>query len=221
MLAGVSPEDLPTMQSVAQGFSYTDLLRLANLLLRDDETVNKAEHQRLAVEIALLKSATFPRLQSLEQVLAGDPKAGRGSSPAPNVGRGFSPPTPGEGRAKAAPSVPPTPATGDLVEAIKKKKPMVASYLKDAALSKEGSRVIFELDDAFAVDSINDARGAIEEIASQHYGERVSVEARLKEAEPAPAGRRAEDKPAPLRDDPVLSAFRKHLGGEIVKERER
>ncbi len=220
MLAGVSPEDLPTIQSVAQNFSYTDLLRIANLLLRDDETVNKAEHQRLAVEIALLKAATFPRLKSVEQVIAGDTNVGRASArPAPNVGRGFSPPAPAEGRAKAAPHVPA--ATGDLIETIRKKKPMVASYLKDATLNKEGSRVIFEIDDAFAVDSINDARGAIEEVASQHYGERVSVEARLKEAEPAPAGRRSEDQPAPLRDDPVLSAFRKHLGGEIVKERER
>ena len=98
---------------------------------------------------------------------------------------------------------------------------MVASYLKDATLKKEGSRVVFEIDDSFAVDSVNDARGAIEEIASQVYGERVSVEAKMKEDEPTPTGRRAEDKPAPLRDDPVLSAFRKHLGGELVKERER
>ncbi len=212
MLAGISPEDLPTMQNVAEKFSYTDLLRIANLLLRDDETVNKAEHQRLAVEIALLKAATFPRLKSVEQVIAGDTSV--------NVGRPSARPAAQprrEGRAEARP----TSNDGDLVEAIKKKKPMVASYLKDATLKKEGSRVVFEIDDSFAVDSVNDARGAIEEIASQVYGERVSVEAKLKDAEPTPNGRRAEDKPAPLRDDPVLSAFRKHLGGELVKERER
>jgi hypothetical protein len=34
-------------------------------------------------------------------------------------------------------------------------------------------------------------------------------------------GRRSEDKPSPLRDDPVVSAFRKHLGGEIVDSRKR
>ena len=79
MLAGVSPEDLPAMQNVAGNFSYTDLLRIANLLLRDDETVNKAEHQRLAVEIALLKAATFPRLKSVEQVIAGDARVATAS----------------------------------------------------------------------------------------------------------------------------------------------
>ena len=229
MLAGVSPEDLATMENVARSFSYTDLLRIANLLLRDDETVNKAEHQRLAVEIALLKAATFPRLKSVEEVIAGDTNLTRGSSPPPSARRGGT--APAEGRAKATPAPPEgrtkaAPAgqaagSQDLVEAIKKKKPMVASYLTNATSKKEGARVVFEIDDAFAVDAVNDARGAIEEIASQLYGERINVEARLHEAEPAPTGRRAEDKPAPLRDDPVVSAFRKHLGGELVKERER
>jgi DNA polymerase-3 subunit gamma/tau len=221
MLAGVSPEDLPTMQSVAQNFSYTDLLRIANLLLRDDDTVNKAEHQRLAVEIALLKAATFPRLKSVEQVIAGDTKVS--ASPAPKAApRANAAPAPATGnRQPATGNRQPATDTGDLIEAIRKKKPMVASYLKDVPSKKEGSRLVFELDDSFHVDTVNDARAVLDEIASQHYGERVSVEAKLKEAEPTPTGRRAEDKPAPLRDDPVLSAFRKHLGGELVKERER
>src|SRR4051794_19648370 len=69
MLA-VAPEDLPVIRSTAEKFSYSELLRIANLLLRDDETVNRAEHQRLAVEIALLKAATFPRLRAVEEALA-------------------------------------------------------------------------------------------------------------------------------------------------------
>src|SRR5207244_8319687 len=70
MLAA-SPEDLAAIRGSAGKFSYSELLRIANLLLRDDETVNRAEHQRLAVEIALLKAATFPRLRSVEEVLSG------------------------------------------------------------------------------------------------------------------------------------------------------
>ncbi|HEV7238479.1 MAG TPA: hypothetical protein VGQ36_04500, partial [Thermoanaerobaculia bacterium] len=108
----------------------------------------------------------------------------------------------------------------DLIEEVRKKKPLVASYLKDATLKKDGARIVFELGDSFAVDAVADARGVIEEIASQVYGESITVEAKLKDAEP-PGERRAEDKAAPLRDDPVLSAFRKHLGGEIVKETNR
>ena len=203
MLAGVSPEDLPTMQNVARQFSYTDLLRIANLLLRDDETVNKAEHQRLAVEIALLKAATFPRLKSVEQVIAGDRSVV--SAPAPK---------PATRNTASAPS-------GSLVDAIKKQRRALGAYLDDAVIARDGARVVIELKDPFHVDEITTARATIEAIAAEFYGERVSVEAKLHEPERTPTGRRAEDKPAQLRDDPVLSAFRKHLGGELVKERER
>ena len=214
MLAGVSPEDLPTMQSVAEKFSYTDLLRIANLLLRDDETVNKAEHQRLAVEIAVLKAATFPRLKSVEQALAGDSTSSKTKPAASKPASRASAPPPTANRQ-------PSTGSANLIDELRKKKPLVANYLQDATSTKDGSRLVFELADSFAVDAVADARAVIEEIASQLYGERMTVEAKLQEAEPAPNGRRAEDKPAPLRDDPVLSAFRKHLGGELVKESNR
>src|SRR5947199_313706 len=72
-MLNVAPEDLPVIRSTAEKFSYSELLRISNLLLRDDETVNRAEHQRLAVEIAVLKAATFPRLRAVEAALAGGP----------------------------------------------------------------------------------------------------------------------------------------------------
>jgi DNA polymerase-3 subunit gamma/tau len=238
MLA-VSPEDLPTLRSVAEKFSYTDLLRIANLLLRDDDTVNRAEHQRLAVEIALLKAATFPRLKSVEEVIgAGGAAVSPPKPPSAKASGGLkpaatqaAPPRPTENRGPTAatpqttenrpPTTAPATASGDLIAEIQKKKPMVASYLKDATMKKEGGRIVFELGDSFAVDAVMDARAVIEQIASEVHGERISIDAKLQGAEPAAAGRRAEDKPSPLRDDPVLSAFRKHLGGELVKENKR
>ena len=233
MLAA-APEDLPTMRAVAEKFSYTELLRIANLLLRDDETVNRAEHQRLAVEIALLKAATFPRLRSVEEALSGTatsaPAPARSSSGGPKPAappaaprRPASEAAPARAAAEApAPTAnrqPPT-DSNDLVERIRKQKPLVGSYLKDAAVTKNGAHIVIELADAFAVDAVNDARGTIEQIASELYGERTNVEVKLRDEQPQ-GGRRAEDKPSPLRDDPVLSAFRKHLGGELVKETKR
>jgi len=244
-MLGVSPEDLPTLRGVAEKFSYTELLRIANLLLRDDETVNRAEHQRLAVEIALLKTATFPRLKSVEQVIAGDttqaPTAGRASArpiqrtePKAAEVRAAAPAAarPVQREEREAPSPQPAPSTsradalddqgsGDLIARIQKQKPMVGSYLKDATVHRNGNRITFELTDAFAVDAINDARTPIETIASELYGERITIEAKLQDADAPATGRRAEDKPSALRDDPVLSAFRKHLGGELVKESKR
>src|SRR5205823_5993703 len=88
-ILAVAPEDLPAIRTAAEKFSYSELLRIANLLLRDDETVNRAEHQRLAVEIALLKAATFPRLRAVEEALADG-----GSAVAQSRGRAVSEPRP-------------------------------------------------------------------------------------------------------------------------------
>ena len=207
MLA-VSPEDLPVIQSLAERFSYTELLRIANLLLRDDETVNRAEHQRLAVEIALLKAATFPRLRAVEQALAGGVVNASSvpSSPAP--------------ARKGRPEAHTTPAgsSDDFISAFKKKRPLIGPYLESATVEKNGNRITLVFTDKFAADAVSDAKDSLQEVAAQVYGEKISVDVRVQQPEPVATGRRSEDKPSALRDDPVLSAFRKHLGGELVKE---
>jgi DNA polymerase-3 subunit gamma/tau len=209
-LLAVSPEDLATIRSAAEQFSYTDLLRIANLLLRDDETVNRAEHQRLAVEIALLKAATFPRLKSVESVIASGATA---PAPQPSpLRRGEKVPKADEGSSPAA-----TP--GDLVARVKQKRPLIGGYLEAARMERHGNKITFTFDDAFHADSVADAKDAIAAIASEMSGEKITIETRVAAADANSTGRRSDDKPAPLRDDPVLSAFRKHLGGELVKEK--
>ena len=63
---------------------------------------------------------------------------------------------------------------------------------------------------------MSDAKAALEQIASEVFGERLTVQVVTTEAAPR-------DEPAapssPLRDDPVVQAFRKHLGGEVVETR--
>jgi hypothetical protein len=102
---------------------------------------------------------------------------------------------------------------------VKAKRPLVGGYLDAAKMERNGNKLVFTFEDSFHADSVSDAKDAIAQIASELYGEKMTVETRVASAEPAPGGRRAEDKPAPLRDDPVVSAFRKHLGGELVKEK--
>jgi DNA polymerase III subunit gamma/tau len=208
MLA-VAPEDIPAIRAAAEKFSYTELLRIANLLLRDDETVNKAEHQRLAVEIALLKAATFPRLKAVEEVLAGGAvqSSRPPSSPVPKP----------KGRPEAARTTQSTP--DDLITRVRQKRPLIGGYLEAAKVEKDGNRITLLFEDAFAAETVGDAKSAIEEIASELYGEKVTIETKVQTAE-QPTGRRAEDKSA-LRDDPVLGAFQRHLGAELVKESKR
>ncbi|HYR30071.1 MAG TPA: DNA polymerase III subunit gamma/tau [Thermoanaerobaculia bacterium] len=208
MLA-VSPEDIPSIRSLAEKFSYTELLRIANLLLRDDETVNRAEHQRLAVEIALLKAATFPRLKSVEQALAG---GGGGQAIAPVQ------PKPKPRREEGQAGSPVLHSSDDFVTAFKRKRPLIGPYLESATVEKNGNRIVLTFTDKFAADAIGDAKDSLQEVAAQVYGEKCSVDVRVQAPEPVAAGRRAEDKPSTLRDDPVLGAFRKHLGGELIKE---
>jgi DNA polymerase-3 subunit gamma/tau len=240
-MLSATPEDLAMIQTASERFSYSELLRIANLLLKDDETVNKAEHQRLAVEIALLKAATFPRLRSVESVLA---SGGAGASPAAKSApparspRMATAPEPERETSRRAPTAPPQTAArhtaapageeagaprtaapsaelAPLMERLRPKR-VIMSYLEQAVSArKEGNRVLWTFNDSYYADAVSEAKGTIEQLASEVYGERIVVEARLATPEPQ-TGKREEDKPSPLRDDPVLRSFQKHLGGEVV-----
>ncbi|MBV8517198.1 MAG: DNA polymerase III subunit gamma/tau [Acidobacteria bacterium] len=222
-MLSVQPEDLPTLQKVAEKFSYSDLLRIANLLLRDDETVNRAEHQRLAVEIALLKAATFPRLKAVEQVLASDTSTATASPAAPRVRAVEKPaqrPAAAANTTTSAASVD-TGSADAFLERAKKARPLLGGYLTGAKhAAKEGNRITLTFDDPHLAEPLADERAALEKIAAEVYGAPTQVIIETHNDE-KPGGRRAEDKPSPLRDDPVLSSFRKHLGGELLKESKR
>jgi len=210
-LLAASPEDLVTIRDAAERFSYSDLLRIANLLIRDDETVNKAEHQRLAVEIAVLKAATFPRLKAVEAVLAGQ-SGGEGASAPSRTATAATQKQDGGRTAGAKPST-----LDGLQQRIQKTKPLIASYLSHAkSAKKDGNRITWTFDDATYTDYVNDSKVTIEQIASDVFGEPVTIEA---VAEVMPHNRRTEDKPSALRDDPVVRAFQKHLGADIVESR--
>ncbi|MBK5260406.1 MAG: DNA polymerase III subunit gamma/tau [Thermoanaerobaculia bacterium] len=244
----VTPEDLATIRSVSGRFTYTELLRIANLLLRDDETVNRAEHQRLAVEIALLKATTFPRLRDVEQLLAGSPTASA-TSPAPRPAapkqsaaggggatqkreapitqRSSAPPSTLDSR-PSTPEVPPTldprPSTLDIqdfVDRLQKTRPLLAGYLSGAkSIRKDGSRVVLLFDDEHFAQPLIDAKQTLQEIAADVYGAPSQII--IETAGQKPQGsRRADEKQSTLLDDPVVKAFAKHLGGEVVEPRKR
>jgi DNA polymerase-3 subunit gamma/tau len=205
MLAA-SPEDLAAIRGSAGKFSYTELLRVANLLLRDDETVNRAEHQRLAVEIALLKAATFPRLRSVEEVLSSggwmkaDVKSPKGA------------PTFLKANTTSANSQQST--ANDFIDRVNKTRPLIGGYLSGAkSHSRDGDRLIFTFDSKLAADQVSDAKQSLEQIAAEVFGAPTSIEVVTADESPREA------KQSPLRDDPIVQAFKKHLGGEIVEAR--
>jgi DNA polymerase-3 subunit gamma/tau len=228
MLA-VSPEDLPAIRNAAEKFSYTELLRVANLLLRDDETVNRAEHQRLAVEIALLKAATFPRLRAVEEALASGASVERKASAPPKTERRSD--SPGRPSAGGGPNADvglesPTyvkeneAATVDaFIERVQKARPLIGGYLAAAkSRRRDGNKVVLEFSDSFTAEQVTGARQALEQLAAEVFGEALMIEVQVEKA--AGAGQAAKSS-SPLRDDPVVQAFQKHLGADLFETRKR
>jgi DNA polymerase-3 subunit gamma/tau len=185
--------DVLGAEEVAGKFSYSEILRIANLLMRDDDVVNRAEHQRLAVEIALLKAATFPRLRTVEEALSGAPAT-----------------SPAKPRAAAVGGAPHDLET--FLERVQKARPLVAGYLANAKGTKKDSMLTFTFNDTYSAEAVANAREALEAIAKEVYGAPVTIDVQTTAAASA-----AKEKPA--KDDPVLKAFQKHLGGEVVETR--
>lgn len=215
MLA-VAPEDLPAIRTAAERFSYSELLRIANLLLRDDETVNHAEHQRLAVEIAVLKAATFPRLRAVEEALAGG-----GREVAQSRGREVAEPKPALAPTNRETSQPRDSATTasveSFIERVQKARPLIGGYLGAAkSRRRDGNRLLLTFNDSFTAEQVGGARDALEQLAAEVFGEKMSIDVQLDSPTAA-----APAKSSPLRDDPVIQAFQKHLGADLVESRKR
>lgn len=206
----------PGAAAIAERFEPTELLRLLNVLLRDDETIARTEQQRLAVEIAFLKAAALPKLRSVEAVLRGD---GGDSPGAPTPQR-----TPPNEAAPAAPARQQSPKTGSPVsralEMISAERRILATYLQDSAITVEGSSVTIHVPAAnpVAVSLIQseDAKTIIRSAFSQVIGGNAEVQVASAEAAPE---KRSEPAATPQTEDPVLRSLQRHLGGEVVQPR--
>lgn len=214
MLA-VAPEDLPAIRTTAEKFSYSELLRVANLLLRDDETVNRAEHQRLAVEIALLKAATFPRLRAVEEALAGGAAIPQ-SAPRP---RAVAEPKAAPARREADQVSSANATIESFIERVQKARPLIGGYLGAAkSRRRDGNKLLLTFADSFTADQVGNARASLEEIAAEVFAEPMTIDVKTDSpAADAPAAKSS----SPLRDDPIVQAFQKHLGADIVESRKR
>jgi DNA polymerase III subunit gamma/tau len=204
------PDELDSLMSLRERLSTNDLLRVINILLKDEDVVVRSESQRLAVEIALLKCAALPRLQAIEDVLA---------SGATAVAVPEKPASPGE--RKAAPP-PPNAAGGGTIDQIiarvDHERRLAASYLRQARkASLDGDTVVFEFDEAdrFSAEYLTDAgqTAFIEKVAGEVAGRKVAVKISVS----APAGAKPK-KSSPVAEDPVIQSIQKHLGGEIVRQ---
>ena len=79
-----------------------------------------------------------------------------------------------------------------------------------------GNKLLLTFADSFTADQVSNARSALEEIAAEVFGEPMTID--VKTDSPT-AGAPAAKSSSPLRDDPVVQAFQKHLGADIVESR--
>ncbi len=226
------PEELASLAALSGRFGASELLRIVNLLLQDEETVIRSESQRLAVEIALLKAATFPRMRAIEDLLAGGVEpaarvaAAQGPRPANYVAR--SEPsavarpqeTPDKPTGKPAFS-PPGESVEGFIERVESQRRMTASYLLQArrsTVSNDDITFEFEASETFVVDYVNDTdqQTFLEDAAAAEFGRPMKVRAVFprEQAATQPAKKASAN---PIKEDPVVQSFQKHLGGEVVR----
>ncbi|MEO8217341.1 MAG: DNA polymerase III subunit gamma/tau [Acidobacteriota bacterium] len=235
------PDELALLRQAAENFSYTDVLRVLNLLIRDDDVISKAEHQRLAVEISLLKAATLPRLRSVQQILQGlpVPEAMSGTVNAVAPARLAAPVAEAPAKPRTAKQSQPSPdpgpqeesgaspesntSTAGFMERVRQQRKGMATYLDQAStVSLDSDQLLFTFDSAnkFAAEflSESDQMRFLTETAAALYGRPISVRiaATAAGAESGPA---ASPAASDLNEDPVLKAFARHLGGEVQKRK--
>ena len=100
------------------------------------------------------------------------------------------------------------------IDRVNKTRPLIGGYLSGAkSHTREGDRLIFTFDSKLAADQVSDAKQSLEQIAAEVFGAPTSIEVVTADESPREA------KQSPLRDDPIVQAFKKHLGGEIVEAR--
>jgi DNA polymerase-3 subunit gamma/tau len=222
-MLSLPPEEVDVIRGVAAEFEYSEILRVLNLLIRDDDTVSKAEHQRLAVEISLLKAAMLPRLRAVEDVLAGGagaPAAKRSPARAelPRAAAQAASPPPEAGAHGSS-----VPDTAALLSLVRSQRKLTGSYLEQAArVAVAGDLVTCEFDSSqqFAADYLSDPEqlGFIGSVASELYGRPMSVRVT---ATPPTLPAEKQEKRSALADDPILQGFAKHLGGEVVVQKRK
>jgi DNA polymerase-3 subunit gamma/tau len=219
----LEPEERKVVRKLGESLAYDETLRVLSLLLKDDEIVSRSEQQRLAVEVALLKAATFPRMRAIEQILAGGGEPVAAPRAAPPRARAEAP----EARraaAKEPAAEPEPPDAGNFAERfvarVRREKKVLAGYLEQARkIRQEGDDVVleFEASQTFEVDYLkgDDQIAFLSAAAQELLGRPANLKIVAREAAESAKPQN------PAAADPVLQSLAKHLGGEVVAPKGR
>src|SRR5207248_8664656 len=141
--------------------------------------------------------ASFPRRRAVEEGLwSGQGASGGGAaSPARRAGEG--------GRHHTEAKRQSSNELEAFLERVTKARPLIAGYLASAKGQKNDNKISFTFNDTYSADAVTNARELLESIAKEVFGAPVTIS--VETTAPAPA------KEKPIKEDPVLKAFQKHL----------
>ncbi len=232
--------DVESIKKQAAGADPGQLLMLFDSLSRTLDEMRWSPHQRFTLEVGLIKACSLGPLKPLADVL--EQVKGLESRLCPDVsdssGRTSQANTvrekpAGYGSPKTNPHAPvtahsePGPAHGDLwgriVNAVKQKKPSLASILSHGRLMESAgdSLVVGIKGSSFQMDQVgkSENKELIEQLAAEVLSRRVSVKFQLLADEAGQGSKKGpvSRKPAPETPDPVVENVLKVFGGEVVE----
>lgn len=224
LMTGLEGDALERAREVASRFDVSELMRIMNLLLRDDELVNRSEQQRLVVEISLIRCALLPRLRAVEDLLRGDAAPAGRSATLPRPSTPVSRPretgtrTAPSRSAETSSSAPAAGSVRKVVEEFAAAKKLAGNYLRSAKKAEERDDTLhfaFDEENRFMKEQLEEEPmfEAIRAAAAKVYGREMKIALEMLGA-PEPTRTPREQV---IDDDPVLKAFAKHLGGEVIK----
>jgi hypothetical protein len=111
-----------------------------------------------------------------------------------------------------------TASVESFIERVQKARPLIGGYLGAAkSRRRDGNKLLLTFNDSFTADQVSGARTTLEQLAAEVFGEPMSIDVQLDSPAATPAAKAS----SPLRDDPVVQAFQKHLGADLFESQKR
>lgn len=228
-------EEIEEIRSEARLFSREDLQRLFSLFARLQEEIRNAPHPHLLFEVALMKAILLSDLEPVEKILERLQALGEGETipektmPPPMKApmrtslQGPVQPAQKEAVGSAAAASPAKGSWGPLLSEIKRKRPLLGSYLEQGTLLEiDGQKIKigYSKENSFSMESLQNEenRKWITSFLKEYFQKEVGLAlVALPGAERPLAA--ASVKPSPVAHPLVQEALRL-LGGEVIETKQ-
>jgi DNA polymerase-3 subunit gamma/tau len=176
-------EEIDELKKMATSLSDEDVHLMFDMTLKGVSDVVRAQDPRIVLEMLMLRLSQAPRITSIDKLLAQvtsgtlPTRTTPGTTPAPKISKA-TPQTQTQAKVAVATDTSPWP---QLLDKIKKERPLLAAKLEYAALkSMEGDKILlnFRKEQEFLFSQVNtqDVVGQLIDIMSKNFGRPMKIE---------------------------------------------